>query len=303
MTAVLKLSKISKRYGNQVALDQFSLEVPPGVVVALLGENGAGKSTALRIALGLIEADAGQSEVLGMESWKQGDAIRRRVGYVAERPTFYEWMTVAEIGWFAAGFYAAGYLARYGELVKRFELPEGRKIKDLSKGMRAKVALSLAMGHDPQLLVLDEPTSGLDPLVRHEFLESMVDVAATGRTVLLSSHQISEVERVADIVIILKQGKVLAAERLDELKARTRELTLTLNNGAPDLADIPGTLIGRWVKDRQWRVLVSHLDEARLEAFRSLPQVGNLVVRTPSLEELFIGYMQADEETRTGVHS
>ncbi len=296
MTSVLRLDKITKWYRDQLALDNVSLEVPPGVVVALLGENGAGKTTALKILLGLVDADAGQAEVLKLDSRTQGDEIRRLVGYVPERPTLYEWMTIAEIGWFAAGFYRAGYLAMYRDLVGQFELPESRKIKDLSKGMRAKVALALGMAHEPELLILDEPTSGLDPLVRREFLESMVDVAAGGRTVLLSSHQIGEVERVADIVAILKNGKLLAVERLDDLKSQTRELTLTLNNGAPYLSDVPGQVISRREHDRQWRLLVRHLDENRLESFRSLAQVRDVEVRTLNLEEIFVGYMRAGEE-------
>jgi ABC-2 type transport system ATP-binding protein len=294
------MNNVTKRYRDQLALDHVSLDVAAGVVVALLGENGAGKTTALKILLGLVEADAGQAEVLKLDSRTQGDEIRRLVGYVPERPTLYEWMTIAEIGWFAAGFYRSGYLAKYRELVQQFELPADRKIKELSKGMRAKVALALGMAHEPELLILDEPTSGLDPLVRREFLESMVDVAAAGRTVLLSSHQIGEVERVADVVAILKQGKLLAVERLDDLKSQTRELTLTLNNGAPYLSDVPAQVISRHMHDRQWRLLVRHLDENRLDSFRSLAQVRDVEVRTLNLEEIFVGYMRADEETPGG---
>ena len=215
-----------------MALDRFSLEVPGGSVFALLGENGAGKTTAIRILLGLAEPDSGQSEVLGLASAAKGLEIRRRVGYVPERLTLYEWITVEEIGWFTAGFYGERFLPEYRRLVTQFGLPAQGKIKSLSKGMRAKVGLSLAMAHDPEVLVLDEPTSGLDALVRREFLESMVDRAATGKTVFLSSHQIVEVERVADIVAILHQGRLMLVERLDDLKAQVRELTFTMSNGA-----------------------------------------------------------------------
>ncbi|MBI3865945.1 MAG: ABC transporter ATP-binding protein [Planctomycetia bacterium] len=298
MTCAIRLNNLTKSFRGLLALNQVSLEVPPGVVVALLGENGAGKTTTLKILLGLLEPDSGEAQVLWLDSRTQGDEIRRRVGYVPERPTLYEWMTVAEHGWFAAGFYPSGYLARYRDLVKEFELPADRRIKELSKGMRAKVALALGMAHEPQLLILDEPTSGLDPLVRREFLESMVDVAAAGRTVLLSSHQIGEVERVADLVAIIKKGNLLAIEKLDDLKTQTRELTLTLNNGAPYLSDVPGQVICGRVHERQWRLLVRHLDESRLESFRSLAQVRDLDIRAPSLEEIFVAYMQADEEPR-----
>lgn len=218
MTPVIQLREVSKRYGKEIALDRVSLEVPSGSVFALLGENGAGKTTAIRIMLGLAEPDGGQSSVLGLASDAKGQEIRRRVGYVPERLTFYEWMTVDEVGWFTAGFYGESFLPEYRRLAAEFDLPPRRAIKSLSKGMRAKVALSLAMAHDPELLILDEPTSGLDPLVRREFLESMVDRAATGKTVFLSSHQIAEVERLADIVGIMHQGRLVLVHAWTNLK-------------------------------------------------------------------------------------
>ncbi|MEX0613049.1 MAG: ATP-binding cassette domain-containing protein, partial [Pirellulales bacterium] len=208
--SAIELANVTKRYGGTTALESFTLEVPSGVVFALLGENGAGKTTAIRLMLGLTEATGGEVRVLGLDSRHDGLAIRRRVGYLPERPTLYEWMTVAEIGWFTAGFYGEGFEHGYRTLVAGFHVPMDRKLSQLSKGMRAKVALSLAMAHRPELLLLDEPTSGLDTLVRREFLESMVDIAAEGRTVLLSSHQIGEVERVAEIVAIMHAGRLLA---------------------------------------------------------------------------------------------
>jgi ABC-2 type transport system ATP-binding protein len=160
--------------------------------------------------------------------------------------------------------------------------------------MRAKVALSLAMAHEPELLVLDEPTSGLDSLVRREFLESMVDVAAAGRTVLLSSHQITEVERVADVVAILRQGRLVVCEPIDELKQDIRELTIALKNGSAAAPEVPGTVIHRQLKDRNWRMLVRGFDEQHAERVRSDPHVGHVELRHPSLEEIFVGYMQGE---------
>ena len=196
------------------------------------------------------------------------------MGYVPERPTLYEWMTVAEIGWFAAGFYADGFLVRYAEMARGFQLPENRKIKALSKGMRAKVSLALALAGDPDLLVLDEPTSGLDAMVRREFLENIVNRAATGQTVFLSSHQIGEVERVADIVAILRKGKLLLVEPLDDLKKQVRELTYTLTNGAARAPEPPGTILSRRCKGRQWQFLVRGLPEEQIGVMQSDPAIG-----------------------------
>jgi len=292
MEPVIRLHRLSKRFGSQVALDDVSLDVPPGVVFALLGENGAGKTTAIRIMLGLAEPNAGTAEVLGLPSAKQGLAIRRRVGYVPEHATLYEWMTVAEIGWFAAGFYGDGFLSEYLRLAGEFGLPRRRKLKVLSKGMRAKVSLSLALAHDPELLVLDEPTSGLDALVRREFLESMVDRAAAGKTVFLSSHQIGEVERVADVVAFLRDGKLLLIEPLDELKAGTREVTITMQDGAPGPPDLPGQILSSRRKARQWQLLVRGVADDRLEGLGTDESVRQVEVRSPNLEEIFVAYME-----------
>ena len=159
---------------------------------------------------------------------------------------------------------AAGFLPEYARLVAQFGLPPRKKLKTLSKGMHAKVVLSLALAHQPELLILDEPTSGLDALVRREFLESMVDRAAQGQTVFLSSHQIGEVERVADIVAILRKGKLLLVEPLDELKAQVRRLTVTLKDGARTLPDFGGKILSQRWKPRQWQALVRGVGDEQL---------------------------------------
>ncbi|MEA1950557.1 MAG: ABC transporter ATP-binding protein [Planctomycetota bacterium] len=291
---VIRLERLTKCFKANVALDHVSLEVPPGVVFALLGENGAGKTTAIRIMLGLLDADDGRANVLGLDSRNHGLEIRRRIGYVPEQPTLYDWMTVAEIGWFTAGFYGNGFLMRYQQLTTRFELPDRRKLKALSKGMRAKVVLSLALANDPELLILDEPTSGLDALVRRQFLESMVDRAATGKSVFLSSHQINEVERVADIVGIIRDGHLIAVERLERMKNEIREVTITLVDGAGSLPDLPGQTIMAERRGRQWQVLLRDAVESDLSALSGNSSVQNVEFRVPTLEEIFVAYMKGD---------
>src|SRR6476659_11497514 len=281
MSAVIDLKHVTKNYGGNTALSNVSLEVPSGVVFALLGENGAGKTTAIRLMLGLTEPTRGDVRVLGLDSRRQGLAVRSRVGYLPERPTLYEWMTTAEIGWFTAGFYADGFEQHFRTLASGFRVPLDRKLSQLSKGMRAKVALSLSMAHERELLILDEPTSGLDTMVRREFLESMVDIAAEGRTVLLSSHQISEVERVADFVAIVHGGHLLAVERLDQMKESTRELTITVGDAAAPLTPIPGQIICQRRRGRQWDVLVRSLDAADLERLRFADGIVAVESRTP----------------------
>jgi ABC-2 type transport system ATP-binding protein len=306
VSAVIELVNLTKRFGRETALDGVTLTVPPGVVFALLGENGAGKTTAIRLMLGLEEATSGEAHVLGLSSRREGLEIRHRVGYLAERPTLYEWMTAAEIGWFTAGFFAAPrrdgpptahFEHEFHSLLEGFHVPPDRKLSQLSRGMRAKVALALALAHRPELLVLDEPTSGLDTMVRREFLESMVDIAAEGRTVFLSSHQIGEVERVADVVAMIHAGRLLLVERLDELKRTTRQLAVTVTGTRPEPPPLDGQVLYQRHRGRQWDILVRGLDEAALERLRLDDSIIAVESRTPSLEEIFVAYMQANVVT------
>jgi ABC-2 type transport system ATP-binding protein len=287
----IEVSQVSKRYGSHVALNNVSFNVPPGTVFALLGENGAGKTTTIKCLLGLETPSQGSLSVLGFDCRRHGAEIRRRVGYVPERPALYEWMTAAEIGWFTAGFYPERYEMEYRKLLDQFRVPPERKISAMSKGMRAKVSLSLSLAHQPELLILDEPTSGLDTLVRREFLESMVDIAAAGRTVFLSSHQIGEVERVADIVAIMREGELLVVESLDTLKCQIRELTFTMNGSRRP--DVPGEMISARQRGRQWQVIVRHASDADFDSLHQAEDVVAMESRTPSLEEIFVAYMQS----------
>ena len=287
---------MTKRFGREVALNGVSFEVPRGVVFALLGENGAGKTTTIRALLGLGHPDVGTLEVLGFDCRTHGLEIRQRAGCVFEKPTLYEWMTVDEIGWYTAGFYGDSFLPRYRQMAAQFELPATKKIKELSKGMKAKVALALSLGHDPELLILDEPTSGLDPLVRREFLERMVDRTATGKTVFLSSHQIHEVERVADMVAILRHGKLLLCERLDRLKDEITELTVTLAEGFAQPPEIAGEVLRQSRRARQWQILTRGVQPPDIESLRLHESVAEVAVRKPNLEEIFTAYMQSTLE-------
>jgi ABC-2 type transport system ATP-binding protein len=295
MTPIVEIDRVTKRYGSFTAVDDATFTVPRGCVFALLGENGAGKTTLVRMMLGLATADAGRISVFGLPSSRRGEEIRRRIGYVPERPTLYEWMTGAEIGWFTAGFYADGFEQQFRNSMQKFRVPLDRKVAHMSKGMRAKVVLSLATAHQPELLVLDEPTSGLDTLVRREFLESMVDLAAEGRTVLLSSHLIGEVERVADIVAIVREGRVLTVEPLDALKRSTREVTVTMQGSSAAPPAMAMEVLKSERRGRQWQLLVrgSELD-AELEQMAGSDHIVAIESRTPSLEEIFVAYMRVN---------
>ena len=302
--AVVEVAGLSKRFGSTIALDNVSLTIPSGVVFALLGENGAGKSTCLKTLLGLERPDSGSAHVLGMNSSSDGINIRAAVGYVPESPALYEWMTVAEIGWFTAGFYGTGFQAEFERLAAEYELPLDRKIKKLSKGGKAKVSLALAAAHKPPLMIMDEPTSGLDTLVRRKFLESMVDIAASGRTVLLSSHQIPEVERVADTVAIVNQGKLLVCESMGQLKQSMEQWVVTMASNTTKLPSVGSEiLLHEGQGSRRQRLLVRNTTPECLWKVRDAEGVQEVEVHTPSLEEIFVGLIKSTKTGASGSHT
>jgi ABC-2 type transport system ATP-binding protein len=198
-------------------------------------------------------------------------------------------MQVGEIGWFTSSFYESGFLDRYREGIARYGVPEDRKIRHLSKGQRAKVALALAVAHDPELLILDEPTSGLDPLVRREFLESMLDRVATGRTVLLSSHQIAEVERVADSVAILHAGKFQIVESLSSLRDSVTEVTVSLDDPLVQLPlpAAPAVVMSDRAEGRQRQMVMRSFNNQAADQWRGRPGVAGVTVRSATLDEVF----------------
>ena len=290
MSDSITANGLEMRFPGCDALRGIDLKVPSGSVFALLGENGAGKTTLIRILTGFQNPTAGQCTVCGFDPSRNALEIRRRIGYVSDQPALYDWMRVDEIGWFTASFYEEGFLERYGESISHFEVPSNRKIRHLSKGQRAKVALALALAHDPELLILDEPTSGLDPHVRREFMESMVDRAVTGRTVLISSHQISEVERVADMVAILHQGKVRLMDSMINLKDTISEVTISLDDPLIALPRLSGNIevLSEQASGRQRRMIVRGFDHAAKELLEARPGVLSVRSRPASLEEIFI---------------
>ena len=290
MDPVITTDKLVMHFRRCEALRGVDLQVEPGTVFALLGENGAGKTTLIRILTGFQKPTYGTATVCGIDPVTDPLGVRRRIGYVSDAPALYDWMTVEQIGGFAASFYDENFLPSYRALIGRYEVPTDRKIKHLSKGQRAKVALSLALSHDPSLLILDEPTSGLDPKVRRNFLESMIDRAATGRTVLLSSHQINEVERVADTIAILHRGKIRLAGPLAELRDSIQQITIDLDDplkALPVLSDA-ATVLSEETSGRQRQVFVQDFASELLDVYRNEPGVTGVRHRVATLEEIFV---------------
>lgn len=216
----IEVEGLRKSYKGKLALDSIDLKIPAGSVCALLGSNGAGKSTLMKILAGLQKADAGTAKLLSKDPWVQAHTLRLEVAYVAEKPKFYDWMTVAQTGWFAAGFYPKGFEASFQTVCQKMKIDPNVKLSSLSKGGYARVALALALAMNPTVLLLDEPTSGLDLFTRRDFLTGMVDLAGDGKTVLISSHNLAEVERIASQVVFIDGGKIVLNQTMEDLKRR-----------------------------------------------------------------------------------
>jgi ABC-2 type transport system ATP-binding protein len=270
-------------------------------VFAFLGDNGAGKTTTMKILTGLAPADTGRATILGLDCWSKATELRHRVGYMPERPRFYDWMTVAEIGWFTSSFHRPGFLSRFREWANRLGLDQEKKLRDLSKGGYARVGLALALAPDPEVLLLDEPTSGLDLLTRREFLASLVDLAAAGRTILISSHSIAELERACTHVGLLKDGRMILSLPLEELRRKVRRFSLRFAEKPPDATSL-GTVLERNGTGRFWQALVQDPDPAAVATLRETAGVTDFEDVPVTLEEMYTALM-ARSENGAGGHA
>jgi ABC-2 type transport system ATP-binding protein len=294
MENVIATQNLGKSFAGKVAVGSLNLHVPKGAIFALLGDNGAGKTTTIRMLTGLLPADRGSATILGEDCWTASSRLRQRVAYVPERPRFYDWMSVHEIGWFTAGFHTNDFPGRYRDWCEKFRLEPKAKLRNLSKGQYAKVGLALALAIDPEVLILDEPTSGLDHLVRREFLGSMVRLAAEGRTILLSSHQLGEVERVASHVAFISNGRLLLTASMDELKKRIVRLRLRYESQAPDPATF-GTVLQRNGSGKQWQAILQDPIAETMEALHLADGVFDVEVDSLHLEEIYCALLAGKE--------
>ena len=294
MEPVIEIRGLIKRFRGKTAVNRLNLSVPHGAVYAFLGENGAGKTTTIRMLAGLQRPDGGQATILGEDCWAGAARLRRRVGYVPEKPKFYDWMTVSEIGWFTAGFHDRDYLPHYHELLPRFQLDPRAKLQTLSKGQYSKVALALALAADPQVLILDEPTSGLDLLVRRQFLSSMVELAGEGKTILISSHQISEVERVASHVAFMANGRLLLSATMDELRKRVVRYRLRFDEDPPDAGAL-GQVLYRDGVGKSWEAIIQDPNPHEVDRLRQSNTIYDFEESPLALEETYCALLAQRE--------
>jgi ABC-2 type transport system ATP-binding protein len=285
--SIVEVIDLSRSFGNKTALDGVSFRAHSGQVYGLVGSNGAGKTTLLKHLLGLLRATAGSVRVFGLDPVREPVGVLGRVGYLSEEHELPEWMRVGELMRYTQAYHPTWDVSYERELLETFALDPAKKIKELSKGMRAQVGLITAVAHRPELLILDEPSSGLDAVVRRDILDAVVRaVADDGRTVIFSSHLLDEVERMSDHVTLIDQGRVALSGVLDDVRGAYQRSRVRFVDhlDRPPVLDTALTTEGG---GRSWSVIHS----GSPEKFRhSVAERGGEVVesRDATLEEIFL---------------
>jgi ABC-2 type transport system ATP-binding protein len=285
----IETAGLCKSYGSTQAVRDLNLTVQPNRITAFLGLNGAGKSTTIKMLLGMVKPTAGSGTVLGKRIDNPGDsvALRRAVAFVSEDKRLYSYMTVEQIIRFTRGFFPDWRSDLADALMRKYELPPGRKIRHLSKGMRTKLDLLLAVSRRPALLILDEPSEGLDPLGIEQLLETLVTECADGTTVFFSSHQIAEVERISDQVCVIHKGGLVMNASLDVLRQSWRQVDMVFAS-LPDKAAFQISGVERIrTRGQQMSVFASRNVEAIVERARDF-QASTVDVTPIGLREIFL---------------
>ncbi len=274
--SAIQIENLVCDYGGGKGVFDISFQVKRGEAFGFLGPNGAGKTTTIRHLMGFLRPRSGSCVIEGLDCWKERDKVQARLGYIPGEISFFEDMTGREFLKFITRYRGIGDRSRQEELLERFELDPGNRIKKMSKGMKQKLGIVAAFMHDPDILILDEPTSGLDPLMQSRFIDLVGEEKKKGKTILMSSHMFEEVERTCDRIGIIRKGKMVAVDAADALRERhTRSYTVTL------------------------------ADQASAEAF-ALDFGGRLnglqvtVTARQSLEQIFMNYYGGEEHAEQG---
>jgi ABC-2 type transport system ATP-binding protein len=280
---------LTKYYGRRCVVNTLNLRVPVGSVYGLLGRNGSGKSTTIKMLLGFVRPDRGTARVLDEEIGNISPATRARVAYIAEGHPFFRWMTIGEAVNFTRAFYPHWNGELLDQILDHFALPRRAKIRRLSNGQRAQVSLALAVAPDPELLILDDPTLGLDTVVRRDFLESLIQIIQReGRTILISSHILADVERVADRIGIMVDGVLRVDSPTDYFKMSLRKVVLEFAGEPPTFPACDG-LVSTWRVGNRLEVVIVGYGTRHEQIVESLEPLAVDAVEL-NLEDAFIEY-------------
>ncbi|HCE44084.1 MAG TPA: ABC transporter ATP-binding protein [Lentisphaeria bacterium] len=285
----ISTTALKKKYGwKKEAVKGIDLQVPKGSVYVFLGRNGAGKTTTIKMLMGLLARDSGKTEVLGFDSEKDPVSVRSRVGFVAENQKMYDWMTIGELIWFNKSFYQTWDDKLVDSLLSRFKLTKDLKLKNLSRGMYAQVALILALCQDPELVILDDPISGLDPVVRREFMESIIEILhEKERTIFFSTHIVNEVEKLADHVGIMHEGNLLVSMPVEELKNNVKKIRMIFDDKIPDDIAVAG-LLKKESSGHEVSVIVKDFKKEILKDIADRYKPKTSEIQTLTIEDIFV---------------
>ena len=290
--AIIECRRLNKRFGSIDVLDSVEFDVEPSQLVGFLGPNGAGKTTTIRILLGLLKPTSGSSMIFGMPSQRDGHSIRQQIGYLPGDVHFYPNLTGRKTLEFLASARRQNCRSEIDRLSEVMELELNRKVRKYSTGMRQKLGLIQALMHKPNLLILDEPTSALDPLIRKTVFEELQNVVREGRSVLFSSHSLSEVEELCDEVIILRSGRIVEQQKIDALKNRALRRVRVIYPDAEKMPDaFPGQL--NLLKRKENSIVGTWAGAVRdLIDWLASQEVQDVTIEKPDLNDLFLTYYQ-----------
>lgn len=296
---LVEVQRLTRQFDRKVALNDLSLVVPRGGVFGLIGGNGAGKTTLIRHLLGMLKAQTGTVRMFGLDPVENPVGVLGRIGYLSEDRDLPNWMRIHELIRYTQAFYP-NWDPKYAEELRvAFDLDPKAKVKSLSRGQRARAGLLVALAHRPDLLVLDEPSSGLDPVVRRDILGAIIrTIADEGRTVFFSSHLLDEVERVADRVAIIHQGRIILTASMDEIKDSHRRMTLRFQQAMSQAPALVGTLACEG-RGTEWTYVCSG-ESAQLR--RAAEAIGATVMDDSSLtlDEIFVSRISEPQSVRGG---
>lgn len=284
---VISSEKLTKYYGKNRGIIDLSLDVKQGEIFGVIGPNGAGKSTTIKLLLDFIRPTMGRCSIFGLDCTRASADIKKDIGYIPADVNYYDGMSVGELLEYSAGYYKSDFKKHGDMLCDALELDASRKITELSTGNKKKVAIAQAMLHKPKLLIMDEPTSGLDPLMQHVFYGLLKEAKDEGATIFFSSHILSEVQRVCDRVGIIRDGRLINTQTMEELKAteykRVKATTDADINipGAEHIKRLGGTIefLYKGPADKLISALAGH-------------RLSNILIEDPPLEDIFMAYYQ-----------
>ena len=285
--SAIRAENVTIRYGKRTAVDDVTLEVAPGSVYALLGRNGAGKSSLVRAVTGQLRPQRGGIQILGKDVWSGREALMERVGIVSEEPDAPPEMRANELASFSSRLYSRWQQSAFDERLERFGIAQNARMSELSKGQKKQVTLALALATSPEVVILDDPTLGLDVVARKALFEEVIaHMADFGVTVLITTHDLAPVEAVTDRVGILRDGKLVLDEDVETLKSRFRRIRFASQPVALETANLITATVRQWGSGTE--AVISNYDDLAFERFRDAAQLHAVDIAPMSLEEIFI---------------